>query len=141
MTTLLKKQPKNLLIKNICNQSLDHLTSFSVAGTPVHDQPVPVHSSLTTLSTASHTHTLPNTPMPGLITCAGHQQQTAGYGHVPHTASHAAHHGAGGAMGAGCGGGSDLSTLTRLSLYLSNHLSSDAPSVRTTSEEDGLILA
>ena len=95
VTTLLKKQPKNLLIKNICNQSLDHLTSFSVAGTPVHDQPVPVHSSLTTLSTASHTHTLPNTPMPGLITCAGHQQQTAGYGHVPHTASHAAHHGAG----------------------------------------------
>ena len=60
---------------------------------------------------------------------------------MPHTASHAAHHGAGGAMGAGGGGGSDLSTLTRLSLYLSNHLSSDAPRVRTTLEEDGLILA
>ena len=93
-----KTQPKNLIMNNNCNPCPDHLTSFSVAGTTDHDQPRPVlcHSSLTTLSTANHTHTIPATPMPGLATCAGYQQHTAGLSDVPHIAGHTAHHGVGG---------------------------------------------
>ena len=135
-----KTQHKNLILNNNCNPCPDHLTSFSVAGTADHDQPVLCHSSLTTLSTASHTHTMPTTPMPGLVTGVGYQQHTAGHSDVPHTAGHTAHHSVGGRDWDTGSGGSDVTTPTGLSFHLSNHLSSDARSVGTTSEEGGLML-
>ena len=81
----------------------------------------------------------PSPTTPGLDTCPGYQH-TAGHSHVPHTAGHPAHHGAG-VRDRGTGsGGSDLTAPTRLSFHKSNLLSSGALSVSTTSEEDGLML-
>ena len=45
---------------------------------------------------SSHTHTIPTKPMPGLVTCVGYQQHTAGHSDVPLTEDHTAHHGVGG---------------------------------------------
>ena len=111
------------------------------------DQPstVPCHSSLTTLSTASHTHTH-TIIMPGLATCVGSQQHTAGHSDVPHTAGHTAHHGVGGRGWGWDSGGSDVPAVVGLSshhYYSSSqhvHLSFSAGSVSTTSEEGGLML-
>ena len=138
----LKKQPKNLLTKNTSNHSLDHITSLYVAGTTEPDQPVPV-LCLTTLSTASHTHTALPTPMPGLVTAAGYHQHTADHSHVSRTTDHTAHHGAGGRDSHTGSGGLDLIAPTRLSLHnmsLSSHLSDCAPSLSTPLEEGGLML-
>ena len=134
-----KTKPRGLL-KNTSNPFLDHLTSFSVAGTTDYDQPSPAlcHSNPTTLSTASHTHTLPATPMPGLVTCGSNQQHTAGHSHVPHTTGHTAHHDAVGRDWDTGGGGSGVTT-TGLS-PMSIHLTGCASSVSRTSEGDVLIL-
>ena len=110
-----KKHPKNLIMKNICNQFPNNLTDFSVAGTTDHDLPVPVlsHSSLTTQSTANHPHTLPTTPMPGLVTSTVQQQCTSEHSHGPLTLVHSAHHGARGRDWGGGSGGSHLAAPTR----------------------------
>ena len=66
-----------------------------------HDQPSTVlcHSSLTTVTTASLTHAIPATPMPGLVTCVDYLQRSAGHSDVPHTTEYMAHHGARGETG------------------------------------------
>ena len=91
-----------------------------------------------TLSTA--THTIPATPITGLVTGVGYQQHTAGHIDVPHIADHTAHYGVGGRDWDTGSGGSDVTTPTRLSPQVSNNLSSGARSFGTTSEEGGLIL-
>jgi hypothetical protein len=107
-----------------------------------HDQPCPVlcHSSLTTLSTASHTHTIPATPLPGLVTCVGYQQHTAGHSDVPLTVDHTAPHSVWGRVWSLGSGGSDVTAATGLPSHVSNYLSSDARSFSSTSEEGGLML-
>ena len=93
-----------------------------------HDQASPVlfHSSLTTMSTASLTHSIQATPtMPGLVTCVDYQQRTAGHSHGPHTADYTAHHGAGARDWDGGRGGSGVAAPTELL----SHVSKDLPSV------------
>ena len=107
-----------------------------------NDQPSPVlsHSSLTTLSTASLTHTKQSTPMPGLATCEGYQQHTTGNIYLPHIMDHTAHHGVGEREWGTGSGGSDVTSAVGLSSHVSYDLSHVAHSVSSTSEEGGLML-
>ena len=109
----LKIQSRISTLNKTC---LDQITYFSVAGTPDSDQPITVlyQSSLTTLTTATHNHVTHTTPMPGLVTCVGYNQHTAGHSNVPHTVFPTAHHGAGVRDWDTGGAGSDVTEPTRL---------------------------
>ena len=37
------------------------------------------------MSTVTHVHTTVSAPLPGLVTCVGYQQQTAGHNDLSHT--------------------------------------------------------
>ena len=79
-----KIKPRNLKLNKPCH---DRIPSFAVAGTIDPDQPTSAlsHSSLTIMSTVTHGHTTLATPLTGLVTYVGYQQQTAGHcdlGHV-----------------------------------------------------------
>ena len=138
-----KIQPRKLMMTNICNPCPDKITSLSFSGTVDHDLPTHVlcDSTATTLCTATYMRTTCTAHTPGLVNSVGHQQHTAGHSHVPHTADHTAHYGAGGREWDTGDGGSDVTALPGLSPNVSNYLSNGAHSVCTTSEEGGLILA
>ena len=138
-----KIQPRKLLMTNICNPCPDKITSLSFSGTVDHDLPTHVlcDSTATTLCTTTYMRTTCTAHTPGQVNSVGHQQHTAGHSHVPHTADHTAHYGAGGREWDTGDGGSDVTALPGLSPNVSNYLSNGAHSVCTTSEEGGLILA
>ena len=112
--------------KNVSNNSVQ-ITHCSITG---------ASSDCLTVSSPITPHT---TPMPGLVTCVGYQQHTAGHSDVPHTADYTAHHSVEGRDWDMGSVGSDVTAPTGLSSYVSN-LSSGANSVSTTSEEGGLML-
>ena len=97
-------------------------------------------SGSTVQNTRVTTIVSPSPTTPGLVTCAGYQQHTAGHCHVPHTTGHTAHHGAGRGDVSMGSEGLGVTTQARLSFNMSNLLSSGALSVSSTSEEGGMIL-
>ena len=105
--------------------------STGTTGHGCHTSALSYHS-LTTLST-DVMHTTRTTPMPGLVTCVGCQQHTAGQSEVPHTADHAAHHSVGdGERKTAVGGGSDVIAPTGSLPNVSYALSSGAHSISIT---------